>query len=145
MPLSRFLYNEKNRTEIVRFFYYSLLFTVGTIFTSPICIFLVVCAYYNRKGEICMEFTHGQVFGIEKIEKIFKKTKEQKQKDLDRQRTQELLSRTRMEISTLSDSIDRLYDTEAIESSIYRLKAAQLELNRHIRSAKEYMSKEENL
>ena len=92
-----------------------------------------------------MEFTRGQVFGIEKIEKIFKKTKEQKQKDLDRQRTQELLMRTRMEISTLSDSIDRLYDTEAIEASIYRLKAAQLELNRHIRSAKEYMSKEENL
>lgn len=92
-----------------------------------------------------MEFTRGQVFGIEKIEKIFKKTKEQKQEELRRQNTLDILMRTRMEIGTLTDGIDILSDHEAIEASIYRLKAAQLELNRHIRSAKEYLSKEENV
>ena len=89
-----------------------------------------------------MDFTLGQVFDIEKI---FKKTKEEKQKELDRQKAQELLMRTRMEISTLSDGIESLSDREAIESSIYRLKAAELELNRHIRAIKEHASKEEQL
>ena len=89
-----------------------------------------------------MDFTLGQVFDIEKI---FKKTTEQKQKKLDRQKAQELLMRTRMEISTLSDGIESLSDREAIESSIYRLKAAELELNRHIRAIKEHLSKEEQL
>ena len=89
-----------------------------------------------------MDFTLGQVFDIEKI---FKKTTEQKQKKLDRQKAQELLMRTRMEISTLSDGIEILSDREAIESSIYRLKAAELELNRHIRAIKEHLSKEEQL
>ena len=89
-----------------------------------------------------MDFTLGQVFDIEKI---FKKTKEEKQKELYRQKAQELLMRTRMEISTLSDGIESLSDREAIESSIYRLKAAELELNRHIRAIKEHASKEEQL
>lgn len=92
-----------------------------------------------------MEFTHGQVFGIEKIEKYLRKTKEQKQKDLEYKKTQELLLRTRTEIGMLTSGIERLSDREAIESSIYRLKAAELELNRHIRSAKEYAAKEEQL
>ena len=89
-----------------------------------------------------MDFTPGQVFHIENF---FKKTKEQKQKEQNRQKAQELLMRTRMEISTLSDGIESLSDREAIESSIYRLKAAQLELNRHIRAIKEHASKEELL
>ena len=83
-----------------------------------------------------MEFTTGQVFNMENFSNIIKKSKEKK---LSAQQNEELLSqidRAKNEISVLKSNLEYMTDKEAIESSIYRLKAAELEFNRHIKAAK---------
>lgn len=82
-----------------------------------------------------MEFTRGQVFDMEKIFQNFKKTKFQKNTDPQSEYT-EPIQRATEEISTLRSCLEHLCDTDAVESLIYRLKAAELDLNRHIKTAK---------
>jgi len=88
-----------------------------------------------------MEFIQGQVFGMEKIEKHIKKSKEQKQTEHKRRKDYEMLIRTCAEIDTLKARLDFLCDSESVQASIYRLKAAELELNHHLRSVREESSK----
>ncbi len=90
-----------------------------------------------------MEFIQGQVVNMDRAEKNIRKTKEQKQAEYRRQKDYELLMRTCAEIDTLKSRLSQLSDSESIEASIYRLKAAELELNHHIRSVRGVSSKDQ--
>ena len=83
-----------------------------------------------------MEFTQGQVFSMEKISEYIKKTKDKKAAQQKAEETVNLVKNTKAEIDALRSGLNQLTDTEGIEASIYRLKAAELELNRHIKMAK---------
>lgn len=83
-----------------------------------------------------MEFAQGQVFSIGKISEHIKNTKAKKQAETKRQEAVLLVSQAKEEILNLKSRLNYVSDTEAIEASIYRLKAAELDLNRQLRAAK---------
>ena len=83
-----------------------------------------------------MEFTQGQVFNMAKISEYIKKTKDKKAAQHKAEEAVNLVKNTKAEIDALRSGLNQLTDTEGIEASIYRLKAAELELNRHIKMAK---------
>ena len=83
-----------------------------------------------------MEFADGQVFKIEKISKHIKASKEKKAEAALYQKNLYCVAQIKEEIESLKSTLDNTCDTEAIQSSIYRLKAAELELNRFFRHAK---------
>ncbi len=83
-----------------------------------------------------MEIGEGQVFGLGKITKHIKTA--QTKKELKALHEQELLSfnQAKEEIKNLKSTLDELTDTASIESSIYRLKAAELDFNRQLATKK---------
>ena len=83
-----------------------------------------------------MEFIEGQVFSIKNISEHIKNTKTNKLKEIKRQELINILTQSKEEIDTLRSTINNTSDTEAIESSIYRLKAAELDLNRQLKAIK---------
>lgn len=83
-----------------------------------------------------MEFTQGQVFGFTKISQRIKLTQTKKTAELKRQEELSLFNTAKEEIDVLKSTLDELYDKEAIEASIYRLKAAELDFNRQLREKK---------
>ena len=86
-----------------------------------------------------MEFV--QVSKIDKITEFIKNAKDKKLSKEQTRLTKELLTNAKSEIDTLRASLNSLTDKEAIESGIYRLKAAEIDLNRHIRTTKSEFSK----
>ncbi len=82
-----------------------------------------------------MEFTEGQVYA-EKLTDYFKRTKEEKSLAEDKQHIFSLITKAKEEIDTITSTINYSDDTCAIEAGIYRLKAAELELNRYLKLAK---------
>lgn len=83
-----------------------------------------------------MEFTQGQVFKMEKLSDYIKKTKDKKLSEEQTRQAIELFVSAKAEIDALRSGLDQLTDKEAIESGIYRLKAAELDLNRQIKMNK---------
>ncbi len=83
-----------------------------------------------------MEFTQGQVFKMEKLSDYIKKTKDKKLTQKQARQAHELFLSAKAEIDSLRSGLDSLTDKEAIESGIYRLKAAELDLNRQIKMNK---------
>ena len=88
-----------------------------------------------------MEFV--QVSKIDKITEFIKNAKDKKLSKEQTRLTKELLTNAKSEIDTLRAFLNNLTDKEAIESGIYRLKAAEIDLNRHIRTTKSEFSKVE--
>lgn len=86
-----------------------------------------------------MEFV--QVSKIDKITEFIKNAKDKKLSKEQTRLTKELLTNAKSEIDTLRASLNSLTDKEAIESGIYRLKAAEIDLNRHIKATKSEFSK----
>ena len=82
-----------------------------------------------------MEFIEGQVF-IKNISEHIKETKAKKENLLKKQEMVSLVADAKKEIDTLKESLNFATDKETIESSVYRLKAAELDLNRQIRTIK---------
>ena len=82
-----------------------------------------------------MEFIEGQVF-IKNISEHIKETKAKKENLLKKQEMVSLVADAKKEIDTLKDSLNFATDKETIESSVYRLKAAELDLNRQLRAIK---------
>lgn len=82
-----------------------------------------------------MEFIEGQVF-IKNISEHIKETKAKKENLLKKQEMVNLVADAKKEIDTLKDSLNFATDKETIESSVYRLKAAELDLNRQLRTIK---------
>ena len=83
---------------------------------------------------------------VSKIDKITEYIKNERAKKLSREQarlTKELFLGAKAEINTLRASLNNLTDKEAIESGIYRLKAAEIDLNRHIKATKSTFSKAE--
>ena len=85
-----------------------------------------------------MEFIGGQVFGLGKISQHIKNTQAKKEEEIKKQKEISLFNSAKEEIATLKSAIDQLCDKETIESSIYRLKAAELDLNRQLRTKKHH-------
>lgn len=83
-----------------------------------------------------MDFTGGQVLNIKNLSEHIKGLKTNKEKRIKKQELTEQLKKTQEEIKILNTAFDNIADTEAIESSIYRLKAAELDLNRQVRTLK---------
>ncbi len=83
-----------------------------------------------------MEFIEGQVLSIKNLSEHIKEVRENKQKNIKHQELLGLLARSKEEIDSLKSSLNNTNDTEAIESSIYRLKAAELDLNRQLKIIK---------
>ena len=88
-----------------------------------------------------MEFV--QVSKIDKITEYIKNAKGKKLAYQQECLTKELFLGAKNEIDTLRAGLNNLTDKEAIESGIYRLKAAEIDLNRHIRTTKSAFSKAE--
>lgn len=88
-----------------------------------------------------MEFAEGQVFNLGRLTTHLKNSKEKKLKENIFKKNLSFFLQTKMEIDTLNSTLNNTCDKEAIESSIYRLKAAELELNRFLRLAKESQTK----
>lgn len=84
-----------------------------------------------------MEFVKGQVFNLGRLTAHLKNSKEKKLKEKILKDNLSFFTQTKEEIDTLNSTLNNTCDKEAIESSIYRLKAAELELNRFLRQAKE--------
>lgn len=83
-----------------------------------------------------MEFTQGQVFKMEKIFQYIKKAKDKKLNDEQTRQAVDLFVSAQAEIDALKSGLNQLTDKEAIEAGIYRLKAAELDLNRQIKMNK---------
>ena len=83
-----------------------------------------------------MEFGEGQVFGLNKITHLIKNTQTKKESELQRAGELALFNAAKDEIKALKSALDELCDEESIESSIYRLKAAELDFNRQLKSKK---------
>lgn len=83
-----------------------------------------------------MAFIAGQVFNMGKFLEQIKNAKEKR--ELSRKRLEDIsyFNASKEEIELLKSSIDQMAEHDAIESSIYRLKAAELDFNRQLRSAK---------
>ena len=84
-----------------------------------------------------MEFVKGQVFSLGRLTEHLKNSKEKKLKEKILKDNLTFFTQTKEEIKTLHSTLNNTCDKESIESSIYRLKAAELELNRFLRQAKE--------
>lgn len=78
----------------------------------------------------------GQVFGLGKISEHIKSAHTKKESELQRIQELSLFNAARDEISALKSTLDELTDKESIEASIYRLKAAELDFNRQLKSKK---------
>lgn len=78
----------------------------------------------------------GQVFGVEKIIRYIKTSKEKRETEQKHQQDVEFFNLAKDEIDTLKSNMDCLCDKSAIESSIYRLKAAELDFNRYLKDKK---------
>ncbi len=83
-----------------------------------------------------MEFIEGQVFSIKNISEHIKNTKTNKLKGIKKQELINILTQSKEEIDALRSTINNTSDAETIESSIYRLKAAELDLNRQLKAIK---------
>lgn len=79
-----------------------------------------------------MEFSEGQVFGLSKISQHIKNTKEIKELKLKRAEELSLFNSAKEEIGLLKSTLNETRDKNKIESLIYRLKAAELDFNRHL-------------
>lgn len=83
-----------------------------------------------------MEFMQGQVFGIGRITEHIKNVKTKKELDSKRDAEIDLFNHAKDEIAMLKSNLDYTSDADAIESSIYRLMAAEIDLNRQLRDRK---------
>ena len=83
-----------------------------------------------------MEFIQGQVLNVKNISERIKDAKMNKLKSIKKQEMVNLLAQSKEEINTLKSALNNTNDTEAIEASIYRLKAAELDLNRQLKAIK---------
>lgn len=90
-----------------------------------------------------MDFAQGQVSKIDKITEYIKNIKDRKLSSEQTRLTKEIFFGTKAEIDTLRAGLNNLTEKEAIEASIYRLKAAEIDLNRHIKATKSEFSKAE--
>ena len=88
-----------------------------------------------------MEFGEGQVFGPGKITHLIKSTQLKKESERITQEEISLFNAAKEEIKALKSALDELCDEETIESSIYRLKAAELDFNRQLKSKKASFTK----
>ena len=78
----------------------------------------------------------GQVFGVDRISKYIKASKEKREAEEKHQQEFEFFTLAKDEINTIKSNMDCLCDTSAIEASIYRLKEAELDFNRYLKDKK---------
>lgn len=86
-----------------------------------------------------MESVTGQVRKIKFAEKwsdYVKKTKHEKKHEQELALFYNELSAAKSELNSIRQNLDLITDTDAKEYYIYRLKAAELQLNRYIKLAK---------
>jgi len=83
-----------------------------------------------------MEFSKGQVFGLQKISQHIKSTQEKKELKIKKEEEISLFNQSKEEIKMLKSTLDELCDKNTIESAIYRLKAAELDFNRQLSAKK---------
>lgn len=79
-----------------------------------------------------MESTQGQVFSIKNFTQHIKNIQIKKETEQKRTEDISLFHETKEEIDRLKSTIDSSYDKSTIESAIYRLKAAELDFDRHL-------------
>ena len=83
-----------------------------------------------------MEFTAGQVIKMEKLAERIKKAKQKKEILKKHQQNTMLFDNALKEYELLKQSFDYTSDKDLLEATIFRLKAAEICLNYHIKSAK---------
>ena len=84
-----------------------------------------------------MEFVQGQVFNINKFTDRFKKTKEEKELDKLQEQTSFDIGSVAEEKALLQSRIEYSCEPDLLKADIYRLKAAEIMQNYHIRQAKQ--------
>lgn len=85
-----------------------------------------------------MEFVQGQVFNMEKLTQRIKRSKEKKQMLKFTQEISDNFNSAAMERTFLQNRIEHNSDRDLLEADIYRLKAAEILQNYHIKSAKQH-------
>ncbi len=85
-----------------------------------------------------MEFVQGQVFNMEKLTRHLKKSKEKKQLLKFAQEISDNFNNAATERIFLQNRIEYNSDHDLLEADIYRLKAAEILQNYHIKSAKQH-------
>lgn len=83
-----------------------------------------------------MEFTPGQVIKTEKLAQRIKQAKEKRESIKKHQQITLDFDNALKEYELLKKCFDYTSDKDLLEANIYRLKAAELSLNYHIKSAK---------
>lgn len=86
-----------------------------------------------------MESATGQVRQIkitEKLSEYVKKSKKEKEQQQEREAFLSEMSAAKSEFHSIRENLNLITDTDATEYCIYRLKAAELNLNRCIKLAK---------
>jgi len=83
-----------------------------------------------------MAFGEGQVFGLKSFSQHLKSTQEKKELKVKKEEEISLFNQSKDEIKMLKSTLDELCDKRAIESAIYRLKAAELDFNHHLSAKK---------
>ncbi len=91
-----------------------------------------------------MEFITGQAFSVSKVSEYIKKSKEKKACEEQTKETLRLIFSAKEEIDLLKSSLNLATDKEMLESSIYRLKAAELDFNRQLKTAKALQNSNQN-
>lgn len=79
-----------------------------------------------------MELNKGQVFGLKSFSQHIKNT--QVKKELKQRQIEELtlFNQAKEEINLLKSTLDEMCEPTVTESTIYRLKAAELDFNRYL-------------
>ncbi len=90
-----------------------------------------------------MEFVQGQVFNMEKLTQHIKNSKEKKQQKLLSMKISEDFNNAADECAALNCRIEYNNDRDLLEADIYRLKAAEIMRNYHIKSAKQHYNSQQ--
>ena len=87
-----------------------------------------------------MEFVQGQVFSINKFTDHFKKTKEEKELIKLQEQIFSDIGSISEEKAFLQNRIEHNCSSDLLQADIYRLKAAEIMQNYHIKQAKQHFN-----
>lgn len=90
-----------------------------------------------------MEFVQGQVFNMEKLTELLKKSKERKQLQKSAAQMSDSFNSASQERNLLQNRIEYNCDRDLLEADIYRLKAAEILQNYHIKMAKQQFNSQQ--
>ena len=89
-----------------------------------------------------MEFVQGQVFNMEKVTELLKKSKEKKHLTKLNEQLAHIVNHATQERNFLENRIEYNCDKDLLEADIYRLKAAEILQNYHIKIAKQQFNQQ---